>query len=802
MNISYNWLAQYVDTRSCNVATLCDKLTRAGIEVEAVQRQKLAPDGIVVAEILERKPHPNADKLSVCRVSDGKAELQIVCGAPNCDAGKKVPLATIGTVFTDPETGKEFTIKKSNLRGEKSSGMLCSAAELGVNSDASGLLELPTDLTPGTSLHDVYSGDTVIEVEVTPNRPDWLSHWGIARDVSCLLDAPAKMPEISLPEPAGQAAAKLVTVEAEDLCPRYTARIIRNVKIQDSPDWLKERLLSIGLRPINNVVDITNFVLHELGQPLHAFDLARLAGKRIVVRRAKNGERMTLLDNTELKLTPHHLVICDAEKPSCLGGVMGGLDSGVTAETTDILLEAAYFKPSNIRATARELGLSSDSSYRFERGIDWDMVPIASDRAAALILELAGGDLGSELVDVRGEPPRTAQIRCRFEKIRKLIGIEIPNTEIIAIFRKLQLQVDHAGNEQCTVTPPRFRLDLEREADLAEEVARICGLDAVPVKPVTGKAAAPFAADAYREEEKLRAQLISLGLYECMHYSMVNEQKALKDTRFTPDSLLRISNPLSQELACMRPSLFGEMLATVERNAARRNLNLRLFELGNVFCADPRLFPEERREICIVLSGRKLPERFSAELEELYDFYDLKGLLEALLEMRSVENYGFEKAEDGRFAPGHCAALLIDGEIAGQFGLLASEHTQGFRTEFPVYLAILDAGLLLRRQIASRFYRPLSVYPAITRDVAFVADQALEHQTVIRFIENARLKNFETVKLFDIFTDDQAIGAGRKSMAYTLTFRNPEQTLTDEEVNRACEKLRRRMEAQLGVELR
>ncbi|MFA7230626.1 MAG: phenylalanine--tRNA ligase subunit beta, partial [Victivallaceae bacterium] len=508
MNISYNWLSQYVDI-SCGLKVLAEKLTMAGIEVEAIEEKRTVPAGVVVAEILERKPHPDADKLSVCRVFDGKEELQIVCGAPNCDAGKKVPLATIGAVFVDSESGKEFAIKKSKLRGVESNGMLCSAMELGLAGDHSGLLELPAHLQTGTSLLEIHPGDTMIEVEVTPNRPDWLSHWGIARDVSCLLNTVAVMPEITLPAPSGTDSEKnLVTVEDKELCPRYTARIIRNVKVHDSPEWLKERLLSIGLRPINNIVDITNFVLMELGHPLHAFDLDKLAEQRIVVRRATDGEKFTSLDGSELELKTKHLVIADAQKPVALAGVMGGLDSGVTGETVNVLLESAAFFSSNIRATSRELGISSDSSYRFERGIDWNMLETASDRATALILELAGGTLTSKLIDVCGAKPQPPVIVCRFDRIRKLIGIDMSNSRIVDIFRKLYLDVLDITGEQCLVTPPLFRLDLEREADLAEEVARVNGLEAIPVIPVMGKMVASINKDSYLKYQELREELI------------------------------------------------------------------------------------------------------------------------------------------------------------------------------------------------------------------------------------------------------------------------------------------------------
>jgi phenylalanyl-tRNA synthetase beta chain len=799
MNLSYNWLAEYIDLSGYTPGELAEKLTMAGIEVEAMEESALVPEGVVVAKILEREPHPDADKLSVCKVFDGKDNLQIVCGAPNCDAGKTVPLATIGTVFINAD-GSEFKIKKGKLRGVESMGMLCSSDELGLDGDHSGLLELEDKLEAGTPLKQVFAGDVAYELEITPNRPDWLSHWGVARDLACLIKREAKMPESGeLKATAANAPAGLVSVEAPDLCPRYTARVIRNVKVQDSPEWLKERLLSIGLRPINNIVDITNFVLHELGHPLHAFDLDKLAEQKIIVRSAAEGEKFTALDGSELELAEKHLVIADAEKAVALAGVMGGLDSGVTEETVNILLESATFQPSGIRSTSRELNMRSDSSYRFERGTDWDMVETASDRATYLILQLAGGELVTPLVDVNTGRPRFEKVICRFDRIRSLIGADIDNEEILRILSSLRLEVSELNEQQCYVTPPLFRLDIEREADLAEEVARIHGLDAIPVPPVKSVLGGMRKDDSYYKNQELRDQLIALGLYECTHYSMVSEESALKDTAFSGDDLVRIGNPLSLELACMRPSLTGEMLATVERNISRQNTDLKLFELGRVFCANKDMYPEERHELCLVLSGRKHPERFSAERSELYDFYDLKGMIESLFEQRRVQSFSFRKGKDGKFD--YCAEIIVNGRVCGHAGLVNKAYTKGFKTKNPVFMAVIQADMLMNMKAPKTLLQQLSQFPSTTRDVAFVAPDTLLHSEVMDFIAKAKLKFLEKVELFDIFRDD-SLGSGKKSMAYTLTFRNPERTLTDKEVNSSFDKLRENLAKNLGVELR
>ncbi len=793
MNISRNWLAKYV-TIDCDLPTLCEKLTMAGIEVEGLESAGGVPTGIVVGKILERKQHPDSDHMSVCQVDIGGETLQIVCGAPNCDAGNVVPVATIGTVFHNPEG--DFKIKKSKLRGVESFGMMCSEQELGLSENHDGLFLLEPSLKLGTPVDQLYPGDTKIEIEVTPNRPDWLSMWGVARDVSCQLKTEAKLPVIRVPE-CNAKAPDLVTIEATDLCTRYTGRIIRNVKVGPSPAWLQEALESIGLRPINNVVDVTNFVMMELGQPLHAFDRAKLAGGRIVARRAKAGETITTLDGNTVKLEPRHLVIADAEKPMALAGVMGGEYSGVENGTTEVLLESAVFFSSNIRATSRELGISSDSSYRFERGVDWDMAETASLRAAQLILEVAGGELASELVDIYEKRPEEKVIPCRFERIRSLIGTGVTNERIVEIFRTLHLAVTDVTTESCTVTAPLFRLDLEREADLAEEVARIDGLDKVPELPVQGKLCGSVRDDAYLPLQTLRDKIISLGFFECKHYSTVSHVSALSDSRFAKEDLVELSNPISQELAVMRPSLLGEMLGTIERNISRRNLNLRLFEIGTAFCARPELFPEERNELCFALTGQRMPERYSDELKLTYDIYDLKGALESMFELLHITRYRFVPVEDARYHAGRAAEIQVEGKTVGTFGELSEKLTKGWRTTHPVFAAQLEVSPLLAADRGAGYYTPFSFFPATSRDVAFIAPAELTHAEVLEFIRKAKPADLESVRLFDIFEKE-----GKKSMAYQLTFRNAERTLTDAEVNTRFEKLREKLQNELKVELR
>ena len=801
MNISKKWLSDYVAV-NCDDATLCHKLTMAGIEVEKVETASTVPAGVVAAKIMSRDVHPNSDHLSVCQVFNGKETIQIVCGAPNCDAGKIVPLAQVGTVFSTPEG--EFKIKKSKLRGVESNGMMCSEEELGLGSDNSGLMILDETIAPGTPFEELYPDDTFMELEVTPNRPDWLSVWGIARDVSCLLGTEAKLPEISITESSEAPRADLVTVEAPDLCHRYIGRVIRDVKVGPSPAWLVERLESVGLRSINNIVDVTNFVLMELGQPLHAFDLDKLKEGRVIARRASAGEKIVTLDGSELELDENCLVIADAEKPMALAGVMGGEFSGVTDDTTSILLESAVFQPSNIRATSRRLGISSDSSYRFERGVDYDMAELASIRAVQLILEVAGGKLEGKALDINTGRPQEVVIPCKFDNIRARIGSGVTNERIEEIFRTLHLGVDDVTSGGCTVTAPLFRRDLLREADLVEEVARIDGLDKIPEIAVSGKCCHPLAEDAWMPLQKLRHLAAGLGFYECVHYSIGSVANFLSDSRFEEADLVKLDNPLSPEMSVMRPSLLGGLLGAVERNIARGNRTLALFELDRCFCANAQKFPEERNELAFVLTGLRHPERFSAELKENYDFYDLKGALESLFELLNISNYRFVLSEnDDRFRAGHACSIVIEGKTAGAFGELNKKFTSNWRTTYPVFAAQIEVAAIL--QAASRGvakYKAAPQYPATSRDIAFVASAGLSCGDIIDFIRRKKLQNLESVQLFDIFEDDALKAKQQKSLAFSLTFRNSERTLKDNEVNAAVEKLRSALANELKVELR
>ena len=801
MKISLNWLKNYIELQK-SPEELARILTMAGLEVEEIATLGNIPEGVVVAKILSREKHPNSDHLSICQVDAGNGNVyQIVCGAPNCDAGKVVPLATLGTKFKE-EDGSEFVIKKAKLRGVESFGMMCSERELGLSENHDGLMILPDDWKLGDPLGDHIEKDTVYTVEITPNRPDWLSHWGVMRDVWALCGGRRSFPAAQLPSVSGfESWGALVTVQAPDLCPEYTARVIRGVKVAESPEWLKKRLNSVGIRPINNIVDITNFVMMEFGEPLHAFDSRFLKDKRIVVRRAADKETIVALDGKKYELDNSMLVIADAEKPVAIAGIMGGEYSGIMPDTTEVVLESAYFNPTSIRLTSRKLGLTSDAAYRFERGVDPDMLETASNRAAALILELAGGELVSDLIRVKTTRPDHPRILCTFSKINSLLGLDLSNMQMVDIFRKIGLGISDIGDDTCVVTIPGFRMDIKENADLAEEVARIYGLDNLPAKRVTAVQAHPFSEDDWAPFEQLRNQLIAAGLDDTVNVSMVDEKSALTDLLFEADDLMKMNNPISLDLAVLRPSILPGLLACVKRNVARKNSDLALFEIGHVFCKNPAKYPEERDVLAIVMTGRAHPERYSAERAVHFDFFDIKGVLESVLENRRLKSVEFKPASDPRFVKGVCAELFIDGKKAGVLGKLNDKMTHGMRLQSDVMAAVIQLSVLFGAEGKSIDYEPVSQFPPITRDVAFLAPKELDNQQVLDFIAAQKIPNLVNAEIFDLFSG-APLPEGAKSMGYTLTFRSMEKTLTDAEVNAAHEKLRDALAKKLGVELR
>lgn len=799
MKTSVNWLKQYVDI-PWSPDELAERLTLAGLEVEGIERLGVLPPTVVVGEILKREPHPNADRLSVCTVAaGGAAPLAVVCGAPNCDAGHKVALALVGTELPGG------AIRKAKIRGVESFGMICAEDELGLGSDHTGIMVLPANAPVGTPVSSVLGSDVVIDWEVTPNRADWNSHIGIAREIAavCGTHDRFRLPATPAREAAGPGIATLTAVEvqAPDLCPRYVARIVRNVRIGPSPEWMQKALKAVGIRPINNVVDVTNYVMMECGQPLHAFDYELLEGRRIVVRRATAGDRMVTLDGVERALTPETLLICDGARGVALAGIMGGANSVIRDETTTVLLESACFAPAGIRATSRRVGLGSESSYRFERGIDIEMTEWASRRAVALMCELAGGELVPGSIDVYPDPYRPIEVTARFARIDALIGVPVAPAAVGGFLRNLGLEVKSQSAETITVGVPAWRrTDLLREADLIEEVARLYGLNNIPGNPSPALVGGPRSADRYYVLEEARAQLRALGLNETMTYSFLNPLAAVRCTGFAEEQLVRPVNPISAELGAMRPSLVPGVLATAAHNIARGIDDLAFFELGRVFTCAPGL-PEEHPQIAIVMSGRADPCRYGEDKKRQVDLFDLKGVLEGWFAARRLSP-SCAAAEHPSFRPGACAAMALDGEVVVQFGQVCEDLTRDIRLKAPIFLALVEFDRVCAHAGAGTTYRPLPQFPAVDRDISFVVGTQVTHRQVVDAIAALRLPLVEKVELFDIYEDEKTLGAGRQSMAYTVTYRDPKQTLTDKDVNVMHEKVRNHLAATLGVELR
>ncbi|MBO7741309.1 MAG: phenylalanine--tRNA ligase subunit beta [Victivallales bacterium] len=797
MKTSLNWLRDYTEI-PWSAEELAERLTSVGLEPEGIETTGTVPHGVITAKILSREPHPNSDHMSVCMVDPGTGEpVQIVCGAPNCDAGCIVPMATLGTDF-----GGGFVIKKSKLRGIESCGMMCSARELGLSEEHEGLLILPADTPLGVSVRDLFECDTVIDWEVTPNRPDWLSHIGIAREISAISGKPMNIPANQVKVAAGEVPAS-ITIEAPELCPRSIGRVFRNIKVGPSPEWMKKRLEAVGLRSINNVVDITNYIMLEYGQPLHAFDLKNLAGGKIVVRRANDGEEITTLDGTKLKLSSRNLLIADGEKGVALAGIMGGENSMITDATTEVLLEAAAFDRTNIRLSARALEKHTDASYTYERGVSPETSALASERAAALLCELAGAEQVGEAIDCYPRPWQSETIVASAQRINDLLGLNFSADEIAALLERRGIKVTAKDGDAITVATPWWRFDLHKAVDLAEEIAQMAGLDAIPDAAAPALAGGSIGDDKFFPQEKLRNQLLGEGLTEILNYTMWSEAQCLAGTSLTAEEILRVSNPISADSACLRPTMLPGILQVIQHNVNRNNHDLALFEMGRIFRMNDGK-PQENLQIAIALTGRKHPERFGQEKAVAADFYDLKGLLEGWLDANGLENfYRAEPAEHPAFQKGACARIIARNkkELA-VFGAVDSKLTKGMRNRNPIFIALVDAEALLTVPRPARKFSGLPQFPGVERDISFLAPAELTNLQVTEAIRSLKIPGMVKVELFDLFEDAKVLGAGKRSLAYTVTYQDPARTLTDDEVNKLQEKLREGLVKKLGVELR
>ncbi|MGV3773303.1 MAG: phenylalanine--tRNA ligase subunit beta [Verrucomicrobiales bacterium] len=808
MKVTLNWLKEYVDF-NWSPEELSERLTMLGIEVEGVDKQTGDFEGVVVAQILASDKHPNADKLSVCKVADGRGERQIVCGAKNYKVGDKVPLALPNCTLPTAAGAPPFTIKVSKMRGVESQGMLCSAKELGLADDAEGLMILPVNAQVGQpfAAHLGRSaGDVVYDLEITPNRPDLTSVVGIAREISALTGNPLRLPELKDANVSSTATEQFVAVDNQEpeLCPRYVARLVQGVTIGPSPDWLRQKLEKVGIRSINNVVDITNFVLLEIGQPLHAFDYHLLdksgAKPTIVVRRAAEGEKFTTLDGQERTLTTEMLLIADRSKGVALAGIMGGQNSEINSNTKDVLIESAYFKPQNIRATSKKLDLRSDSSYRFERGADIGICDWASRRAASLILELAGGALAAGSVDTYPAPAELKKISLRPEKTPALLGIEISLEEQTRYLASLGLKVAWEDGE-LVAEIPSFRVDLKREVDLIEEIARLYGVDKIPSTPPRGAIGSNAFDAVYDTLGEVRRIFSAAGLSEAQGQTLISDE-AIRQLfgQAGLDNSVLLSNPLSSDMNVLRPSLLPGMLDALRHNAHHQTNDVRLFEVGRVFQKSGQ--SKEERRVALVIAGQRAGSFWSgSERDAKLDIYDLKGLLEVFLEQFGLRGISFSRDAQPAQLYIESASILLGKNSIGQFGQLNPILARKYDLREAVFAAELNLETLLARRNSSKSFKQLAAYPAMRRDVAMLVDENVTHEAVLNVVKQSKPANLEKTELFDVYRG-KGIPEGKKSVAYAFTYRNSERTLTESETNSAHEKLIEQFKTRLPAEVR
>lgn len=804
MRASLKWLKELVDI-GLTVPELVDRLDMTGTAVESVHATGESLDGVVIGMLVEKVKHPEADKLWVTSVDVGDGTSRtIVCGAQNFEAGDRVPVALVGAVLPGG-----FEIKKAKLRGVASEGMNCSARELGMGEDHDGLMILPSDAPIGVPFADwAGAGDTVLELEVTPNRPDCLSMAGIAREVGAVLGSSAAIPR-SEPTEQGIAAGDECTVSIEDgsLCPRYVARVIRGVKIGPSPGWLAEKVAAAGARPINNVVDVTNYVMFELGQPLHAFDAATLGRDgtgsiAISVRPARQGERLTTLDGVDRELRDDTLLICDPTGPVALAGVMGGAATEVTDGTVDVLLESACFDPASISRTSRSLGLVSEASLRFERTVDRAGCVAAVDRAAALISEVAGGFVAPGMVDVFPQPLSQRRITLRTERLAAIVGTRIAADAAAAILEALGCDTE-THVDRVEVTVPSFRPDLEREIDLIEEVLRITGMENIASTLPCGAGRVGGLTAEQRTRDRVGEVMRACGLNETMTYAFGDPSDLERSAMELGDgeALVELKNPMSGEQAVLRRSLLPGLLRSVAYNQRRGVANVHLYEAGTAFVTAPgRKQPKERAHLAAVMTGAWHEPSWNDDAVPL-DFFDAKGIIENLVHELGIKRFKLRTADPSHLQPGRAADVLFGGEVVGWVGEVHPVVLERFGAEPPVVAFELDLGRVIRAASQRKDLAAPPRYPAARFDMAVAVDEGVSAEQVLQAIRAAGGKLLDDVRLFDVYRG-KGVGEGRKSMAFALEYRAPDRTLTAEDVEPAHERLVRKVLAAVNGELR
>lgn len=797
MYISLKWLNNYIDISEFSADEIADKLTTAGLEIDSITNQSDVFENFIVGFVSNREKHPDADKLSLCKVWDGEKEYDVVCGAANVDKGQKIILAKVGAII--PDGG--FEIKKAKIRGAVSEGMICSEKELGISDNNDGILVLDENFVEGTPASEVFGhNDVVLEVAITPNRPDALSHFGIARDLAVMLNKQLKLPEFSLIENS-EDINENISIEIKDYvkCPRYTGKLVKGITVKDSPKWMQNYLKAVGLRPINNIVDISNFVMYEIGQPLHTFDYDKINGKKIIIDSAGNQKEFFTLDSKKRELELDDLMIKDGSGSVAIAGVMGGENSEVTNETSNVFIESAYFNPSSVRKTAKRLGLSSDASYRFERGTNPDMTVWAAERAAYLIKEYAGGDIISGIVDCYPNKIENKIVELRFSRIKRILGYNIPESKVIEILNGLDIKVTEFNSDKLIAEVKPFRPDIEREIDLIEEVARIYGYDKIPDNnKIT--ITLDNKIDETEKKNKVREILTSLGCNEILTNSLLSRELAEKY-----GNPIKMLNPQSTEMSHLRPSLLPGGLSVISGNLKVKEYSLALFEIGNVFEKKSEKIEDfddfrENTELLIALTGFESENEWYSK-NSFYDLFSLKGIINEFFRKISLANdieyvYNFE--EDNKYI--YKIEIFFSGNKVGEIGELKEDVLQGFEIKQKVFVGIMDLDKIFETEEKEKRFNELLKFPKMIKDCAFVVDKNILSYEIENELFSSQSKLLKNIKLFDIF-EDKSLGDDKKSIAFQLEYYSEEKTLKEEEVDKdfwkGIESVKRRFNAQL-----
>lgn len=820
MKISLNWLKSYIDT-SLKAEEIANILTHIGLEVEGMEQIESIRgglEGLVIGKVLTCEQHPNADKLHVTTVDLGQGEpLQIVCGAPNVAAGKKVVVATINTMLYPTGEAEGFKIKKSKIRGVESFGMLCAEDEIGIGTDHAGIILLPEDTPVGIPAREYYQieDDYLLEIGLTANRADAMSHYGVARDLAVYLqshDMPYKLnlPDVSTFQ-AGNVTDKSVQVEVlnHKAAPRYMGLTITAVKVAESPDWLKTRLRSIGLNPHNNVVDITNFILHEIGQPLHAFDANKIKGRKIVVRTCPEETPFVTLDGVERKLSERDLMICDEEKPMCLAGVFGGLDSGVTEETTEVFLESAYFNPVWIRKSAKRHGLSTDASFRYERGIDPNIAPYALKRAALLVTELAGGQISSPVTDIYPEPIQPFHFEISLDRVKRLIGKDIPDETIRKIIAALDVKIEQEEGETLHVAVPAYRVDVQREADLVEDILRIYGYNNVEI-PQAVHSTLSYAPHPDREKvTNLIADLLTAnGFNEIMSNSLTKAAYYDDLKAYKAENCVRIINPLSSDLSVMRQTLLFNALEAVELNTNRRNSDLKLYEFGNCYWYNPDKASEgglapysEQNHLSILITGADHALSWNTKAQPT-SFYTLKAMVEKLFNRIGIDlnSAVMESLQSDLYR--EAVTYKINGKQIVEMGIVSKKIRSKFDIKADVYYLEMNFDAFLKLTKNHKVtVEELSKFPEVRRDLALLVDTQVTFSQLREIAFSVEKKLLKNVTLFDVYEGDK-LPVGKKSYALNFVLEDTTKTLTDQVIDRVMSTLIREFERRAGAQIR